>query len=209
MNETVHAKREIAIQLSAPMVRATLDGTKSVTRRTVKGEIPNGAHHAILEQGRAGARPAWRWVDGLGHPIGKPFRCPHGMAGDMLWGREAWRTLGRLDELPPRDIPAGSPLAFLADGPGVSVGLTLGKFRPGMFMPRWASRILLEVVDVRVERLNAMTDADARAEGVRADAALNRSAVDNFSLLWDTLNGDGAWFENPFIFAISFRRITP
>lgn len=222
MLETTHAKREIRIQLSAPMVRATLDDTKTVTRRTVKGEIPNGAVRAVLEPQRAGARPAWRWLDAAGNRIGKPFRCPYGMAGDHLYGVEAWRTLSRFDQLPPRDVPAGSPIAFYADAPNAAVGLERGKLRPGMFMPHWASRILLEVTDVRVEHLKSITEEQAIAEGIERvgrrwrhyffpddDGEAWEFPVNSYASLWDKLNGEGAWESNPFVFAISFRRLMP
>lgn len=220
MPETTHAKREIAIQLSAPMVRATLNGSKSVTRRTVKGEIPNGAVRAVFQP--CGRRPAWIWLDAAGNQVGKPFRCPYGIAGEaLLWGREAWRTLSHLDDLPPRDVPAGSPVTFYADGGGENA-LLRGKFRQGMFMPRWASRILLEVIDVRVERLQSITREQAIAEGIERvgdrwrhyffptdDSEAWEFPQNSFASLWDKLNGEGAWDSNPFVFAILFRRITP
>ncbi len=211
--------REIAIQLSAPMVRATLNGSKTVTRRTVKGEIPNGAVRATRNV--LGLAPTWHWMDAGGNSLGKPFRCPYGSPGAHLWGREAWRTLWRFDELPPRDIPAGSPVAFYADGEARDGG-TSGKFRPGMFMPRWASRILLEVTEVRVERLQDITRGQAIAEGVERvgdrwrhyffpddDTEYWEFPQNSFASLWDKLNGEGAWESNPWVFAISFRRITP
>lgn len=219
MHETTHAKREIGIQLSAPMVRATLDGSKTVTRRTVKGDIPNGAVRAEFQPG--GRRPAWIWVDARGVQVGKHFRCPYGIAGDHLWGREAWRTLWRLDELPPRDVPAGSPVAFYADGEAADGG-TSGKFRPGMFMPRWASRILLENTEVQVERLKDITREQAIAEGIERvgdrwrhyffpenDAEAWEFPQNSYASLWDKLNGEGAWDSNPWVFAISFRRLEP
>ncbi len=214
-----HAKREIAIQLSVPMVRATLDGSKTVTRRTVKGEIPNGAVRAIEFQ-RANDRPVWRWLDAADNPISKPFRCPYGMAGDILWGREAWRTLFLHDARPPRDVPVGAPVAFYADDVGAPAGC--GKFRPGMFMPRWASRILLEVTDVRVERLQDITRAQAIAEGIERvgdrwrhyffpteDGEAWEFPQNSFASLWDSINGAGAWDSSPWVFVIQFRRLEP
>lgn len=222
MLETTHAKREIAIQLSAPMVRATLNGSKSVTRRTVKGEIPNGAVRAVFNPYSEAKRPAWRWIDAADRVVGKPFRCPYGIAGEtMLWGREAWRTLPRLDGLPPRDVPAGSPVTFYADGGDEDASLG-GKFRPGMFMPRWASRILLEVIDVKVERLQDITRGQAIAEGIERvgdrwrhyffpteDGEAWEFPQNSFASLWDKLNGEGAWESDPYVFAISFRRLAP
>lgn len=221
MLEAVHAKREIAIQLSLPMVRSTLNGSKSVTRRTVKGEIPNGAVRAVFNPYSETKRPAWRWIDAADRVLGKPFRCPYGMAGDLLWGREAWRTLWQHDELPPRDVPPGAPIWYYADGEAHDGGVA-GKFRQGMFMPRWASRILLEVVDVRVERLQDITSTEAIAEGIERvgnrwrhyffpndDSEAWEFSVNSYASLWDKLNGEGAWESNPWVFCIAFRRISP
>ncbi len=201
--------REIAIQLSAPMVRATLDGSKTVTRRTVKGEIPNGAVRSIEFQ-RANDRPVWRWLDAADNPLGKPFRCPYGMAGDILWGREAWRASLAFELTKPSEITPGTPLLYVAGG-GALPAFNAGKFRPGMFMPRWASRILLEVIDVRVERLQMMGVRDAIAEGIPAGGPENPDGIElrNFRDLWISLNGPGSWTADPFVFAISFRRLEP
>lgn len=221
MLETAHAKREIRIQLSAPMVRATLDDTKTVTRRTVKGEIPNGAVGAVLEPQSAGARPAWRWLDAAGNRLGKPFRCPYGMAGDHLYGVEAWRASLAFELTKPSEITPDTPVRYHAGG-GSLPEFNAGKLRPGMFMPRWASRILLEVVDVRVERLKDITREQAIAEGIQRvgnrwrhyafpteDSEAWEFPQNSFASLWESLNGEGSWESNPWVFAISFRRLTP
>lgn len=221
------AMREIGIQYSAPMVRSVLGDLKLVTRRTVKGEIPVGAVRAVFEQRLVNRPPAWHWLDALGATLGKPFRCPYGIAGDRLWVREAWRTLKEHDELPPRDVPAGAPVQFIASGDPLRAGLA-GKFRQGMFMPRWASRIDLEVTGVACERLQDITPEQSILEGIEP-FGLSRwrnylsppdyevpiyltqceDPRDSYGSLWDSLNGEGAWASNPWVFAISFRRITP
>lgn len=217
--------KEIGIQYSAPMVRAVLDDSKTVTRRTVKGEIPAGAVRAVFDQWKPGAKHSWRWIDQHDAPVGKPFRCPYGVAGDRLWVREAWRAPSGFDNLPPREVPARISVAYVAGSAPSSV---LGKFRPGMFMPRWASRILLEVTDVHVERLQDITREQAILEGIKP-FGLSRwhnylsppdyevpiylsqceDPRDSYGSLWDSLNGDGSWEANPWVFAISFRRVTP
>ena len=87
-------------------------------------------------------------------------------------------------------------------------GKELG-WRPSIHMPRWASRILLEVTDVRVERLQDISEADAVAEGVRNSLHLpgGRFAKENFEHLWWTINGDGSWDANPWVWVVEFKRV--
>jgi len=220
--------REIGIQFSAPMVRAILDGSKTVTRRTVKGPTPRQFGEIPADHRPELARVlkmSWAWVDHRGHATGKTFRCPYGQPGDRLWVREAWRTTSVWDGDAPKNIvPGVSPISYEADG--ADARLT-GKFRPGMFMPRWASRIDLEVTDVKCERLQAITTAEAVAEGIDRDTRQLSDGdwrdyldtghawadpVRSYRSLWELLNGeDGpdSWRANPWVFAISFRRITP
>lgn len=210
--------REIAIQFSAPMVRAERAGTKTVTRRTVKGEIPAGAVRAVFGQWSPGRAHAWRWLDRHGEPVGKPFRCPYGVPGDRLWPREAWRAPLAFELTKPSEIPPGTPILYAAGG-GNLPAFNAGKHRPGMFMPRWASRDLLEVTGIACERLQEITPAQAIAEGIEAngDEWRDYSAPivtcmtprGSFRSLWISLNGADSWEENPWVFAVSFRRITP
>ena len=112
------------------------------------------------------------------HPrvISKHIRCPHGVPGDRLWVRETWVTCKEWDALPPREIDAmwvrqteTFPIWRLADGPNVpSKSGVDGKVRPGIFLPRRFSRLTLELTEVRVERLQDITEADAIAEGCTA-----------------------------------------
>lgn len=92
-----------------------------------------------------------------------PPRCPCGQPGDRLVVREAWRTVSEADYMPPRDLTKAHRIWYEANTPHQP---GFGRYRPGMFMPRWASRITLEIVSVRVERLQAISEADAIAEGV-------------------------------------------
>ena len=213
--------REIGIQYAAPMVRSILEDRKLVTRRTVKGEIPAGAVRAVFDQWSPGRAHAWRWLDQHGAPIGKPFRCPYGVAGDRLWVREAWRASLAFELTKPSEITAGTPLRYAAGG-GDLPAFNAGKHRPGMFMPRWASRITLEVTGVACERLQDITHAQAIAEGIEPvgkrwrhyffpqdDGEAWEFPVNSFASLWASLNGEESWEANPWVFAISFRRITP
>jgi hypothetical protein len=85
----------------------------------------------------------------------------------------------------------------------------MGKTRPGMFMPRWASRITLEVTGIRVERLQDISEADANAEGVKHSLHLpgGRFARENFAHLWWTIHGDESWDANPWVWVVEFRRL--
>lgn len=82
------------------------------------------------------------------------------------------------------------------------------KLRQSIFMPRWASRILLEVTDIRVERLNAISDADALAEGCSSDSMLSGDCLASvYARLWESINGEGSWKANPWVWVIGFRRV--
>lgn len=135
-------------------------------------------------------------------PLGTCVACPYGTVGDRLWVRETWLQ-----------VPAG--IAFRADGGDhYGAGGKL-KWRPSIFMPRAASRITLEVTGVRVERLQGISEDDAEAEGVAAEPH-NGSCVDRrcfvkaYASLWDSLNAKRSpWSSNPWVWVLSFRRITP
>ena len=182
--------KERPILFSGPMVRAILNGNKIQTRRVVKS-----------------------------HPA---YRCPYGEVGDLLWVRETWGVAPGYDHLPPRDLmPHGMKVNYAADG-----SLSGCKLRPSIHMPRWASRITLEITEVRIELLQQISEADATAEGVQAipytgeNAGPNRftvdvaggslnapTAVEAFRALWEYINGDGAWRENPWVWVVAFRLV--
>lgn len=183
------------ISFSAPMVRALLDGRKTQTRRTL-----NPQPHLI------GTTGSYIGKDGKGHQL-------RIAVGDRLYVREHWRTSPEHDDTAPRDIAKGAPLCFLAD-----TGLTFpsplwGRHRQAMHMPRWASRLTLTVTDVRVERLQDISEDDAAAEGWPApeDRATTGIAeirdaypIGWYAWLWDSINGTGAWNANPWIVAYTF-----
>lgn len=206
------------IIFSAPMVRALLDGRKSQTRRVLKPQPPEGAtcYWAHLP-----GYECWMYQ-------GKPEKMPGNSAyipsgqlnvsyatGDRLYVREHWRGHIAYDDLAPSAMGGEEPILYLADsaaetwGWGKANPATWGRFRQGMHMPRWASRITLEVTGVRVERLQDISEADAEAEGVRNSLHLQggRFARDNFAHLWWTINGDGSWEANPFVWCVSFRKL--
>ncbi len=129
--------------------------------------------------------------------------------------REAWQTIpGLVDDKPPRDLKPGfHPLRYVADGGYSATSFHPGKTRPGIHMPRWASRITLEVTGVRVERLHDISADDCIAEGIEpahfGDASEETMFVRSaYFALWDSINGDGSWMANPWCWAVSFRRLT-
>ena len=216
------AVRERPILFSAPMVRALLAGTKTQTRRVVKMKS-----HQQIEQRDDGTN--WPWMYDGERDCDSWMACHYGQPGDRLWVKETWRTADTLDALSPSAIAekcmdAGyskpwAPLQWEADGqrnrewsgfgPGNGVVVGPGKTRVSIHMPRWASRITLEVTGVRVERLQDISEADAIAEGARNSLHLpgGRFARENFEHLWWTIHGDGSWESNPWVWVIEFKRV--
>lgn len=144
--------KERPILFSGEMVRAILAGRKTQTRRVVKPAQTKPKIASLRVQ-------AWI-IDG------EWFSCPYGQAGDRLWVRETWRKLAcpRHDEgQPPGALCLCNQVQCRADGDDG------GKWRPSIFMPRWASRITLEITGVRLERVQDLSEADAIAEGMPAD----------------------------------------
>lgn len=209
--------KEIPILFSAPMVRALLAGTKTQTRRAWRDQPP------------AGVRVAY---------VPGQTRSPYGQPGDRLWVRETYYAWGRWETrfsakkgrdewhfvdmtlesgkayLHPATDPQPQPMGGKRHKGGVTP--TWWK-RPAIFMPRAASRITLEVTEVRVERLQDISEADAQAEGCALECMTptgddSGSAIygpGGYLALWDSINGPGSWEANPWVWAVSFKRITP
>jgi hypothetical protein len=201
------------ILFSAGMVRALLDGRKTQTRRVLTKLRRFGQ---ILEFERSDT-PGYdwhfrdrqmRWHD-LRHA--KLLSYLPFAVGDRLYVREAWRTAAHLDRFSPKLLPVDTPVFFEADAGGDAIGAT-GKFRQGMHMPRWASRLTVTVTDVRVQRLQAISPEDAIREGYPFDAPPAESRgtyIFWYRDLWDSLNDKPerpgcAWRDNPWVVAVSF-----
>ena len=206
------------ILFSGPMVRALLDGRKTQTRRVVKPQPPAAAADVgVIGSHRRDSNGRWFWLDGDGADcaiVGEDFRCPYGVPGDRLYVRETWKPYSMFAGLKPRDIPE-SKVFYQADE---AYAPSNTPWKPGIHMPRWASRLTLEIADVRVERLQDISDADAEAEGVREPSLgewvetglvdVRRedcNAVTAYALLWDKINGAGSWDLNPWVWAVSFK----
>ena len=239
--------KERPILFSGPMVRAILEGRKSQTRRVIKNATGAFWDHAgwrpVVDGGRV---DRWEDVDGRLAPIGagapRPT-CPYGKPGDRLWVREAfaWNI----------DTKGGQCITFRADetsrsvmaeegGEGDPVGLGGAakihafdvwpvRWRPSIHMPRQESRIALEVKAVRVERLQAISEADAIAEGVECEVyelgvpisgcwwnyqsrcwsgAFPDEPRGSFRTLWDSINGKAhPWASNPWCWVVEFERV--
>ncbi len=183
---------ERPILFSGPMVRAILAGTKTQTRRVVK-----------MQDGEQIARLHF-----------KPSACPYGAPGDRLWVREnGWQRPERTPRMMREGADTWEPYYFDADideqdhAEFKEWGF---KRRPSIHMPRRFCRLVLEVTGVRVERLQAITEVDARAEGaepLRAgqDAAgVLKTHRTGFVHLWQSING--TWLENPWVWVVEFRR---
>ena len=227
--------RERPILFSSPMVRALLAGTKMQTRRVAK--IDDVAYGKPVQ-----------WVSVASCTTGiMEVRCPYGEPGDRLWVRETWSPdppidsswastewngCGRRIDGVPERFQHPRFCNYSADwlhGPIV--------WRPSIHMPRWASRLTLEITGVRVERLQEISEADAVAEGCKADPFpgpwwqgyrdkgetppswmiepkriphkphLDRSAVDAYRALWMQINGRGSWDANPWVWVLEFRTL--
>ena len=205
--------KERPILFSGAMVGAILDGRKSQTRRVIKDFkierlssrnefATSGPHQLSLKE-----TPGYAYVElESGALVGLP--CPYGQPGDRLWVREAWRTVAEADSLPPRNLNAAHRIWYEADAPHQP---GFGKYRPPMFMPRLASRVTLEITNVRVERVKNISQSDVFAEGIKnADMRPEESAQQAFSRLWDSINaarGYG-WEVNPWVWVIEFRRVS-
>lgn len=228
--------KEIGIPFSAPMVRAILDGRKTQTRRIVKPQ-PKIAYwqdpfFMSPKNGRSRFRPvAPDWPDSEDDDI----YCPYGQPGRRLWVREAFALPKEFDHLPPSECPHNLRFYREAcpDVPGAR-NPRIGKWRPGMFMPRCHSRIDLEVTEIRVERLQAISESDCLAEGIQkqnvivdchcaggthtevsedryfcdgCDEQGFKFAADAYAHLWESINGPGSWDANPFVWVIAFKVI--
>jgi len=218
------APRERPILFSAPMVRALLAGTKTQTRRTRGLDAINaapaafeGPYERAFAPGIGSDRGEYafkrRGLDGL-----IVLRCPYGRRGDRLWVRERARRIGAVvssDGVTPSRIlrvdleyEADNAVRLAVPFPERLKPVAHGR-RLSMGCYREASRLLLEITDVRVERLQDISEDDAVAEGIAPPARGEPSAGIRFMGLWETINGADAWGANPWIWAITFRRVMP
>ncbi|RWT50935.1 hypothetical protein DN589_23035 [Klebsiella quasipneumoniae subsp. similipneumoniae] len=232
--------KERGMIFNGEMVRAILDGRKTQTRRPIKWKQTRFTEIGEREDGSK-----WPWSEDAEHACDFWHPCPFGAVGDRIWVRETWATLGNEDgccvdwegnlckgdersaariyrascEQRPGDYGLWSIPDDAYWKPHTKEHKFEGAWRPSIHMPRWASRILLEITDVRVERLNAINEHDAQAEGVAklrggfwkhyqpGWTQHQLSARDSFVTLWKSIYGDESWNSNPWVWVIKFKRI--
>lgn len=186
--------KEHPILFSGSMVQAILQGHKTQTRRIVTNKT-------ALEWLQPDMFTPGFVADPDNH------LCQYGYAGDRLWVRETWHYTGGN-----KVEPSPAYVSYRADGE-FTVDET-AKWRPSIFMPRWASRITLEIVNVRVERLQAITEKDAEAEGIHLQGLPEterynhpRKHIVAFQSLWNLINAERGygWDVNPWVWVIEFK----
>lgn len=195
--------KERPILFSGEMVRAILDGRKTQTRRIVKPQPTE----SILP------------TPPFSETWDCEYCCPYGVAGDRLWVRETFVPACNFDPSPE------SGVFYRADQHEKYNRMNIEwRWKPSIHMPRWASRITLEVTGVRVERLNDISNDDCVSEGITAIGKAVRLSTGDyaqagryensastvrqlFSQLWEQINGPGSWKINPWVWVVNFQRI--
>lgn len=202
------------ILFSGEMVRAILDGRKTVTRRPVKGPHAQDADAWHYDAARG------LWESGIAADFGRCghgewVRCPYGVPGDHLWVRET-HAIGIAHA--PDDYPKIHYRADMAEHDHNGLGICpepngpsrhAGPWAPSIHMPRWASRLTLEVVSVTVERAQDATNNEAQAEGFPGERGTDAPDVEpweQFRDYWQRLYG--TWDANPWVWRVEFRRMT-
>lgn len=212
--------KERPILFQGPLVRAILEDRKTQTRRTLNPQPTDDTTGSGSWFWKKQAICSHRWPEGLISPYGVP--------GDHLWVREAWQP-----------VHDDFSIRYTADGETRYAGAAQANWfaddykkekmrergRPSIHMPRWASRLTLAIEEVRVQRLQDITEEDAKAEGaelkiLKTDLTPEEIALIDwplwepekpyksyFSLLWESINGFGSWKDNPWVWAITFKRL--
>lgn len=211
-------QQERPILFSGEMVRAILDGRKTQTRRVIKRQPISVEHHSAFQ------RPGLHTLHYFGQM--ERVKCPYGVPGDRLWVRETWQPhvesggedygiRYRADQcfrMADNNAEFHNKIVLLNGDPCED------KWRPSIHMPRWASRITLEVTEVRCERLQDISYSDAVAEGTPdgsyafndpwiAESSAAEVKLHEFQQLWNSINsGDGVnWAANPWVWVVGFQ----
>ncbi len=220
--------KERPLLFSGAMVRALLAGTKTQTRRAVKWKCPtpglnlgfSGLRSHVYPQGwvlESSSRTSYEWRS-------QPTPCPHGQPGDHLWVRETWRGVVAISAPgSPAEYGVARYVPAYANCRRVEYAATHQRdgepWRPSIHMPRWASRLTLDLVSVRVERLQDISEADALAEGIvrQPDGGYGLADTTHYHAtdpricywsLWDHINGAGSVESNPFVWVLGFPSTT-
>ncbi|HHO3530073.1 TPA: morphogenetic protein [Klebsiella pneumoniae] len=228
--------KERGMIFNSEMVRAILSNRKTQTRRIMKVQPESNQLGLLLitDSTRHSDIGKYHWAESNAtgnHVRSKLFSCPFGAVGDQIWVRETFQgplfDYELMDEYLEDSSKFEKPefCQYAADGghrpeyQDADDNLRHG-WRPSIHMPRWASRILLEITDVRVERLNAISEEDAREEGIIDGGCLycgepepcgcanpEPDATDAFAYLWQSIYGQESWNANPWVWVISFKRV--
>lgn len=221
--------KEKPILFSEPMVRAILSGRKSQSRRIVKPQPTNPRP----------TRDDHIWAD-TNDPVTRYFSCKIGLPGDQLWVKETYRSPSKESPRVRVEYRADMSSWGIADShniatnevipnaklfPGRANEYSKQHWKPSIYMPRWASRLTLEITAVRIERLRAISRDDAAAEGVDEcptyqtagqieamirghGCAVTVDYIGGYRTLWESINGPGSWAANPWVWVIEFRRVS-
>ncbi|HBZ8007447.1 TPA: hypothetical protein MM157_003294 [Klebsiella variicola subsp. variicola] len=192
---------------NSEMVRAILDGRKTQTRRPIQWRQTRFTEIGEREDGSK-----WPWSEDAEHACDFWHPCPFGAVGDRIWVRETFAALepGSYEQAKPQEGHCQDLRYAATDRLAKSDADIRGyKWVPSIHMPRWATRILLEITDVRVERLRSMSQDNARAEGVIAASGPMEAGL-AFRELWDSIYGEESWNANPWVpwvWVIEFKRV--
>lgn len=204
--------KERGMIFNAEMVRAILDGRKTQTRRPIKWKQTRFTEMAERDDGSL-----WPWAEDCERGGDIWFTCPFGEVGDRIWVRETWAEAGASApdlKLYRANYPDHVPAHYENVPPAEEI-----RWTPPIHMPRWASRITLEITAVRVERLNDISEEDAAAEGVGqlrggfwkhyqpGWTQHQLSARGSFVTLWKSIYGADSWQANPWVWVIEFKRV--
>lgn len=203
--------KELPILFSGAMIRAILEGRKTQTRRIVKR--PSNVSDDAIPEPLLDGNMFWKLPD---YNVGNSQKCPYGEVGDRLWVRETWLQ-----------SPVSNQYWYRADkGEEDFAAIYNYRWKPSIHMPRAASRITIEIVGIRLERLQDISEQDAIAEGISSiddggeilylanSPSSERqtrysSSVAAFRKLWDSINRDRgySWDSNPFVWVVEFKKL--
>ena len=210
--------KEKPIIFTSEMVKAILEGRKTQTRRVIKPQPTRNHHIAYMEgQGAYNCSGEGQFEELTYYATTvRTIKCPYGQPRDRLWVRETiMKSKNKREHL---GVYAADDSSILTSKFNLGTGETevdwVCHFKKNkisaIFMPRWASRIILEITNIRVERLQEITLKDAIAEGIKAEFVYDPEPEDDnaaFKYLWNSINKTYPWLSNPWVWVISFKRV--
>lgn len=211
---------ERPILFNAEMVKALLSGVKTQTRRLIKPQPPENSKSCVSEQDSKGC---WLFANATGGLMNGGYvtsPCRYGVPGDRLWVRETWAVSVAFDSYRPSQLtPHVGEIQYRSGGgklydkllteTSFDVDGELGMWRPSIFMPRWASRLTLEITNIRVERLQDITETDAWAEGCPSGFVPDKfpSSLAWFHATWADIHGKDSWDDNAWVWVVEFKKV--